>query len=376
MPRMIELIEASEVPANILKSAAKGSLNMPAAEMLEVLVYLATHNPIFGDEARLTLAGWNEESSRSIAADLNANPAVLQYMVDPRNVRPALLPTLLENIAIPDEHLVGLGAAASSDVVQVMLRSARVTLSHPILVALQSNPNLGVEQAETVRQKLAAAGEVLAQIARENEPDDVLDEALLAYLTEHAGEIVEGEGTPFHPIGGAFDDILEVASTVGASADGAAATRPGGKKVPDNQRRGSALEKISKLDIKGRIQTAMKGNKEDRSILIRDGTKVVALAVLESPKITDAEVEMFASQKNVLEAVLRGITMKRRFIKQYTILRNIVANPRTPLDVSLNFVKNLLLTDLKNLSTNKDVSETVRKSALRMYRQKKESGVK
>jgi hypothetical protein len=374
MPRMIELIEASEVPANILKSAAKGALHMPAEEMVEVLVYLAKHNPIFGDEARLTLAAWDEASSRAIAADLNANQEVLRYMVEPQNVRPALLPTLLENIAIPDEYLASLGAAASGDIVDVMLQSARVTLSHPILVALQSNPNLSMKQAETIRQKLAVAEEVLAQIARENEPDDVLDEALLAYLAEHAGEIADGEGTPFHPIGGVYDDILEMPGTV-AAADGAA-RQPSGKKPPDTPRRGSALEKISKLDIKGRIQIAMKGNKEDRSILIRDGTKVVALAVLESPKITDAEVEMFASQKNVLEAVLRGITMKRRFIKQYTIVRNIVANPRTPLDVSLNFIKNLLLNDLKNLSTNKDVSETVRKSALRMYRQKKESGVK
>ena len=56
--------------------------------------------------------------------------------------------------------------------------------------------------------------------------------------------------------------------------------------------------------MKGRIQLALKGNKEERSLLIRDGTKVVALAVLEAPKLSDGEVEKFASQKNVLEAVL------------------------------------------------------------------------
>ena len=50
---------------------------------------------------------------------------------------------------------------------------------------------------------------------------------------------------------------------------------------------------------------------------MRDGTKIVALAVLESPKIGDSEVEKFAGQKNVLEAVPRAIPMKRRFMKQY-----------------------------------------------------------
>ena len=103
---------------------------------------------------------------------------------------------------------------------------------------------------------------------------------------------------------------------------------------------------------------------------------MVALAVLESPKVTDGEVEMFASQKNVLESLLRGISMKRRFIKSYPIVRNLVSNPRTPLDVSLALMKNLLIHDLKNLSENKDISDTVRKLAAKMFKQKRDSGKK
>ncbi len=139
------------------------------------------------------------------------------------------------------------------------------------------------------------------------------------------------------------------------------------------EQRGSALQKISKLDVKGRIQLAMKGNKEERSILVRDGTKVVALGVLESPKITDAEVERIACQKNVLESLLRGISMKRRFMKNYNVGRNLVSNPRTPLDVSLGLMKNLLIHDLKNISGNKDIPDTIRKLALKMYKQKRDS---
>jgi hypothetical protein len=130
------------------------------------------------------------------------------------------------------------------------------------------------------------------------------------------------------------------------------------------------MQKISRLDVKGRIQLALKGNKEERSILIRDGTKVVALAVLEAPKLSDGEVEKFALQKNVLEAVLRQIPLKRRFMKNYIVVRNLVSNPRTPLDLGLGLMKHLLMTDLKNLSGNKEVSETIRNLALKMYRQK------
>jgi len=153
--------------------------------------------------------------------------------------------------------------------------------------------------------------------------------------------------------------------------------RPQVKKPPsEDERRGSVLQKISGLDIKGRIQLAMKGTKEERSILIRDGTKLVALAVLESPKITDGEVERFASQKNVLEAVLRQIPMKRRFAKLYPVVRNLVFNPRSPLDMSLGLMKHLLVQDLKNLSGNKEVSDTVRKLALKSFKSKNETAKK
>ena len=83
-------------------------------------------------------------------------------------------------------------------------------------------------------------------------------------------------------------------------------------------------------------------------------------------------MEKFATQKNVLEAVLRAIPMKRRFAKHYAIVRNLVFNPRTPLDVSLGLMKNMLTADLRNLAGNKEVAETVRKLALRMFKQKSE----
>ena len=189
----------------------------------------------------------------------------------------------------------------------------------------------------------------------------------------------------YQPIGGIHEELPAAeeqpaghAATATASGSGAAAKKAPVKKaqMAPGEERGSALQKIAKLDIKGRIQLAMKGTKEERSLLIRDGTKIVALAVLESPKISDGEVERFATQKNVLEAVLRGIPMKRRFAKNYAVIRNLVFNPRTPLDLSLGLMKNMLVGDLRNLSNNKEISDTVRKLATKMFKQKMESNSK
>jgi hypothetical protein len=178
-------------------------------------------------------------------------------------------------------------------------------------------------------------------------------------------QVVQFPGNEVPPT--AAPEAVAAAPTALQTATAAAAARKG--PAPAGVRE-NALQKINRLDIKGRIQLALKGNKEERSLLIRDGTKLVAFAVLEAPKLSDGEVEKFASQKNVLEAVLRQIPMKRRFMKNYIVVRNLVANPRTPLDLGLGLMKNLMIADLKALSGNKDVSDTIRKLALKNYKQK------
>ena len=407
---MIDLIRRSALPANLVQAAARGALVLPPEEIIEILVYLADHNRVFGQQARMTLAGWDPKASLAAAANPNTPQEVLQYMISPDNLRPVLLPALLENPSVPEDALILLASTGSTEVVQAMTRSARVKASPAIAGALKENPRATAlaaaalpverepEQAESATAPSAdesatefkAAGEAVPDAApaeqAQSEPDDVLDEEIMAFLREHAAEIAAEGDKPFQPIGNVFDEFeLEDRELTTSSAEKAAsaATKSQIKLEPkavhppgEDQRRGGALQKIAKLDIKGRIQLAMKGTKEERSILIRDGTKIVALAVLESPKITDGEVEGFASQKNVLEAVLRAIPMKRRFAKHYPVVRNLIFNPRTPLDLSLGLMKNLLVNDLKNLSSNKEISETVRKLALKMFKQKTDASKK
>jgi hypothetical protein len=412
MARMIDLIRSSTANSNVMQTAARGALSVPPQEMIEILVYLATQTKIFAERARLTLAGWDETSSRAAAADPHTPKEVLAYMITPGNLRPSLLPALLENPAVSEESLAQLAASASRYMVETLVKSARISQSEKILSSLSTNPNLNPAQTAAIKEKLSSfkppakadagsatpataeavpTGEEPAHAATPDhatgsEPgsDEVPEEAIIGYLAEHATEISAEADKPFQPIGGVQEELpphaepaaAETHAVAGGAAHGAAAAakRAPVKKVflSAEEQRGSALQKISKLDIKGRIQLGMKGTKEERSLLIRDGTKVVALAVLESPKITDSEVEKFANQKNVLEAVLRGISMKRRFIKQYAILRNLTFNPRTPIDVSMALIKHLLVQDLRSLTGNKEVSDTVRKLATRMFRQKLE----
>jgi hypothetical protein len=409
MARVIDQIRASKLPSNMMQFAARGALQVPAAENIEILVYLARHNKVFGELARMTLAGWDEKASRAAAADPQTAAEVLEYFISPDNLRPVLLPALLENPSIPEGQLVKLALGASRDSIEMMLKSSRLRSLSAVLAALKSNPYLRKEAAESLRQ-LTTASEAPATAetgtpavdqpeaevevpepvtASETADERAGDETVSAYIKEHADDIAAEGDKRFQAIGGVVEllgqDYFPVTQEVTAPVPATSAapektatpTPIASAKKPDAAPlRENALQKINRLDVKGRIQLALKGNKEERSLLIRDGTKVVALAVLEAPKLSDGEVEKFASQKNVLESVLRQIALKRRFMKNYKVVRNLVANPRTPLDLGLGLMKNLLSQDLKNISANKEISETIRKLALKMYKQKEEQANK
>jgi len=416
MPRTIDQIRASKLPSHMMQFAARGALQVPPAENIEILVYLALHNKVFGELARLTLAGWDEKACLAAASDPATPTEVLHYFISPDNLRPKLLPALLENPSVSEGELVKLALSALRETIEGMLKSARVRSLSGVLTVLKTNPYLKREEAVEI-DGLLGASQSASAIAAEEEPGEVgqtaaaaeqeasetagvqaevaepqagaakPDAEVSAYLDEHAHEIAAEGEKPFQAIGGIVEllgpDYFPVIETAQAPVPAKTAPSPAKsgvaiKKVPsaNEPERKNTLQKINALDVKGRIQLALKGNKEERSILIRDGTKVVALAVLDAPKISDGEVEKIASQKNVLEAVLRQIPLKRRFMKNYIVVRNLVANPRTPLDLGLGLMKNLLTQDLKNLSNNKEVSETIRKLATKMYKQKLESANK
>jgi hypothetical protein len=384
---MLDMIRNSQVPSNLMQSAARGALSVPPEETIEILVYLALHHKLFSEQARLTLAGWDQKASLAAAADPKTSAEVLGYFVSLENLRTPLVPALAENPSVSEEALDSLAVSGSRSVVEALLGSERVLSSRRLLEALQSSANLRPNEVAEVETKLAAMTAAPATGAGATDadaPDELVEGAVTKYLQENAAELAAEKDKPFQAIGIGIDDLLAeighpavaetpVAEAAKSEAPKAAAAAPARKPViAVADRRDSALQKISKLNITGRIALAMRGNKEERSILIRDSTKLVSVAVLDSPKVSDAEVEKFALQKNVLEAVLRAIPMRRKFAKNYGIMRNLVFNPRTPLDLSLGLMKNLLVHDLKNLSGNKEVSDTVRKLALRMFKQKVE----
>jgi len=134
----------------------------------------------------------------------------------------------------------------------------------------------------------------------------------------------------------------------------------------EERRAKSRYQEIQDLEVPEKIKLAMSGDKEARSILIKDGNKQVQEAVLASPRITEAEIVSIALSRNVGEEILRKIASNRDWMKNYQVRLGLANNPKTPLTIGLRIIGTLMISDLKRLSKSKGVSSVLTAAANRV----------
>lgn len=133
------------------------------------------------------------------------------------------------------------------------------------------------------------------------------------------------------------------------------------------------LVRLARMSPPQRVQAALRGSRDERMILIRDTNRVVWRAVLDSPRLSESDVELIAAMRNIHEDALRYISGQRRFMRSLSVVRNLVNNPRTPLDVALPLLKHLFAVDLQFIARNRMVSEQIRRQAAKLLQLKQSS---
>lgn len=132
---------------------------------------------------------------------------------------------------------------------------------------------------------------------------------------------------------------------------------------PENEDAKSTLQRIAAMTVAQRMGVAMKGSREERAILIRDPNKLVSVAVLSSPKMSEPEVESIAKMASISEEILRMIANTRAWMKRYGIVVALARNPKTPVAISMNLLSRLTEKDLRAISTDRNVPEVLRITA-------------
>lgn len=137
------------------------------------------------------------------------------------------------------------------------------------------------------------------------------------------------------------------------------------------EQRQNLYQKILKMTVPEKIHLAMLGNREARNFLIHDRNKIISMAVLRSPKISNSEILNFAQQKNTPDDIVQTISKNRIWMRNYLIKLAIVSNPKTPLSVAIKFLDHLHDKDLQALYRSKNVPSVLAQAAGRILFKRK-----
>ena len=129
---------------------------------------------------------------------------------------------------------------------------------------------------------------------------------------------------------------------------------------------------LQAMTVPQRLKLAMKGSREQRAVLVRDPNRMIAAAVLSSPKLAQTEVEAFARMANVSEEVLRTISMNRGWMRKLAVASALVRNPKTPAAISLHLLPRMTQRDVKQLAIDRNVPESLRLNAKKMIQRQQD----
>jgi hypothetical protein len=337
---LVDQFRRGGVARDLRLMAAQGLLPLKPEDLLELWVDLVSD----ADEgvraaADKSLTTFPAAELQPILKSRDTPAGVLSWAVAHRK-EGELREVALQNTSLPDETIEALAPVLPQALAElVVINQARLLRRTSLLVALESNAGLNNDQKRRLRElrETFRIGEAEAAPppapapppeapAAEPEPEvaapgDVFmteDEALVRYLSEEERQQTE--------------------------------------KV-------SAVQKIYRLNTAEKLITALKGTREERAILIRDPNRLVATAVLGSPRITEPEIEAISGMKSVSDEILRKIGNHREWTKRYSVIKNLVCNPRTPIGIALSLVPRLNPRDVKGIAVDRNVPEPVRKQA-------------
>lgn len=387
---IVQAILAGTAPPQARLAAARGLLPLTQDEMLEVLVALsASDDEQLAGAARATLEEQEPETLLSVAAGSETPLSVLGYLARRANAGRDVHEAVALNARTDDAAVAALAAHTSDTAVLelIAINQQRLIRAPAIMEAILSNPartpeterrvretqreffekERGAQQiAEELRARgMTAAAEFVETAESIGTPDATLDTDdawLIAAHIEVSDDDIDDSWLPAEFIEEFYTETLEQRA---ANAERIIQeTHAEGDEVAPE--RVSLIRRIMLMTVKDRVKLGMKGDREARAILIRDANKVVATAVIHNPRITDQEVEGISAMRTVSDEVLRLIALNRAWARSYPTIHNLVRNPRTPIATAMNILPRLYAKDLKNLSQNRNVSDTVRRQANRL----------
>lgn len=333
-----------KAPVPLRMMAAKGLVPLSPSDMVSVLFMLMYDSAeAVREGAGKTAANLPDRIAASAFRDEEVQGPVLAWYLTLYGQHDTYAEMLILNGNTPDAAVAQLAAGCSKRSAEIIgANQLRLLRTDDIIRELAKNPNATGALIDGVCDFAVRSGLNLPDVPQMREARIRLfgPEVVVAPIDEGptAEEIIAEYGMDAHELG-----------------------RGGG--AEEEGRKLSLTQKIVKMNIAEKIKLATKGNKEARSVLIRDSNKLVSVATIRSPRITEGEVYTQAMNKIAHDDVLRVIYTNREWLRKYAIKLALVKNPKVPQGVSMRLLGQLHESDVKQLSKDKNVAGSIQMMA-------------
>ncbi len=360
---LLDRILDPSAPLPLKMSAARGILPLPPGQVLRVLVaLLSERQPGIADVATQSLEERTVDLARlaEILQEKTTDPAVLAYfgkrMAGTSEME--ILRIVIADPKTPEDTLKMLAATEGGKVLEAILLNEDRLIQTPVLLdVLKSNPEISIRQKTRV-------DEIEMHLIPGNIPAATPEATPPPVVPVPEVQEPESSDEPA-PLEGPAETLPQ--DLAADPAEMVAAAEREEEEEEEEELPRQALDKIQGLGVPEKIQLALAATREERMILIRDTNRQVSSSVLKSPKVTEKDIESFATMRNVSEDVLRIIGQKRSWLKSYPVTHALVQNPRTPSGIAMGLLSRINTKDMKTLAGNRNIPEAIRRSAQKFW---------
>jgi hypothetical protein len=378
-----------EAPPKIRKMAAAGLAPLPPRDMLVALYQLWVDNSEESEQAGKTVEGLPVAVLDGALADRKLPAGVIDLLGRKFARNEKVLVQVVRHANVDDETLIGIARVCPEPVCDVLADNETRWLGCPAIVG-------SLYQNRHCRMSVVHRMIELAEREGVDLPLPAMDEIRIAL--KESGPVDESRDEMFkqvHSSGGAVQvevallDVLEAADVDDALElpdlpdDGEIYDGPplpheevqldeNGEAQPEIREedkqpasKESRMHQILQMRPLEKIRTALLGDKYDRSLLVRDSNKTVAIAAIRSPKIRDDEAIAYSANRSLPLEVITYISNRRDWIKLYSVKLNLVMNPKTPMARSMSLLAFLNRGDVTKVSRSKNIPSALATAAKR-----------
>ena len=390
-PVVKAVIEGS-APRSAVVAASRGLLPLPQTDLLEILVAFSEREDAeLKENALATLASQGENALEATLRSDEIAPKVLAYFAGRIDLPAAIHEAIVMNARTPAAAVAKFAAITQNGLLLELISfNQQLLIQNPAIIdAIIGNqfrtPEAERRAVETKREffeKERGAAQIASELrARGNEAAaEFLEQAEFASDLDASGMSVEDAILLANHIEVpdretddswlALEYIEEIYEETDEQRQATIGKILGELQTEEEEISGervSMINRIMRMGVKDRVKLGMKGDREARNILIRDPNRLVSSAVVNNPRISEQEVEVIASMRSISEEILRQIAANRQWARSYPVMHSLAKNPRTPIACVLTIMSRLQLRDVVALTKNRNISDAVRRQAVRLY---------